>query len=97
MFSTAKKKRILPEWMMSPKKESASARKGSEKKKSIKDFFSPQEQVAKKSLDFDVFDFGEGSENRSDIKDDKYSDKPTLFIMSPAELEEVARLVLELN
>jgi len=98
MLATGKKKRVLPEWMLSPGKEVRSAKKSCDKLKSIKDFFSPQEKEVKKTLDFDVFDFGDGSENKTREKiDDKYSDKPTVFIMSPAELEEVARLVLEQN
>lgn len=102
MLTTARKKRVLPQWMLSPGKEGESERKSSEKRKSIKDFFEPQKKAVKNSLNFDVFDFDiKGSENESDektVSDDKYGDdKLTVYIMSPAELEEIARLVLDQN
>jgi len=109
MSSTARKKRILPEWMISPGKESdgsASVGGSLEKRKSdksIKDFFNPRDRVVNKSLNLDVFDFdiGNGSDDKSDkkiVNDDKYSDDlPTVYIMSPAELEQIARQVLAQN
>jgi len=99
MFSPGKKKRVLPEWMTSPEKKECANEKA---QKSIKNFFGPQENIVNKSVDIDDFDFDE-SRSGSEINDTTNFDtlesynKPTVFIMSPAELEEVARLVLEQN
>lgn len=103
MFSPGKRKRVLPEWMTTPeKKDCSSEKKSSDKQKSIKNFFRPQENIVIKSADIDVFDFdesGSGGEinGASDYDMIERNNKSKVFIMSPAELEEVARLVLEQN
>ena len=95
MFSPGKKKRVLPIWMTSPeKKDRGSEKKSSDKQKSIKNFFRPQENIVNKSFETDAFDFDDNG-SKSDMITGE--DKSTVFIMSPAELEEVARLVLEQN
>jgi len=96
MLGTGKKKRVLPEWMRSPLKDNSSEKISAKKQRSIKNFFDPKESP-KKSVDIDVFDFGIGCESETKDSDMKYNDKPTLFIMSPAELEEVAKLILNQN
>ena len=95
MFSPGKKKRVLPIWMTSPeKKDRGSEKKSSDKQKSIKNFFRPQENIVNKSFETDAFDFDDNGSESDMITGE---DKSTVFIMSPSELEEVARLVLEQN
>jgi len=97
-MSKVKKKRLLPEWMGSPDKN-ASARKSGKKTKSIRDFLNPKEKVVSKPLNIDVFDFCDfevKSEIDPGVKGEQNNTiKPTVYIMSPAELEEVARMVLD--
>ena len=89
--------------MTSPeKKDRGSEKKSSDKQKSIKNFFRPQENIVNKSFETDAFDFddnGTESEVGNSANCDMITgeDKSTVFIMSPAELEEVAKLVLEHN
>lgn len=98
-MSSIKKKRILPDWMTSPCKETGSKGKksidNSRESNKITDFFKLQQNktYTTKQSDADLFDFQDISDN---LEDDSIlaSDTEIVYIMSPAELEEIARLVL---
>ena len=98
-MSSIKKKRILPDWMTSPCKETSSTRKkcidNSRESNKITDFFKLQQNktYTNKQRDAELFDFQNISENLED-ESILVSDKEIVYIMSPAELEEIARLVL---